>query len=45
MVERKEGLGLGILRPPGSLQADEARVDVRWEGDGTAVVTFETFDY
>lgn len=45
VVERKEGLALGILRPPGSLQADEVRVDVRWEGDDTAAVTFETFDY
>ncbi|MFI0913893.1 MULTISPECIES: hypothetical protein [Streptomyces] len=45
VVERKEGLALGILRPPGSLQADEVRVDVRWESEDTAVVTFETFDY
>ncbi|MFD8996429.1 hypothetical protein [Streptomyces abikoensis] len=45
VVERKEGLALGILRPPGSLQADEVRVDVRWESQDTAVVTFETFDY
>ncbi|AZQ75077.1 hypothetical protein EKH77_31490 [Streptomyces luteoverticillatus] len=44
-VERKEGLALGVLRPPGSLQADEVRVDVRWESEDTAVVTFETFDY
>ncbi|MCQ8774575.1 hypothetical protein [Streptomyces telluris] len=45
VVERKEGLALGVLRPPGSLQADEVRVDLRWEGEETAVVTFETFDY
>ncbi|MGK5730011.1 hypothetical protein [Streptomyces sp. URMC 124] len=45
VVERKEGLALGVLRPPGRLQADEVRVDVRWENEETAVVTFETFDY
>ncbi|MFD0382870.1 hypothetical protein ACFQ2B_12250 [Streptomyces stramineus] len=45
MVERKEGLALDILRPPGRLHADEVRVDVRWEGGDTAAVTFETFDY
>ncbi|MCC3773730.1 hypothetical protein [Streptomyces sp. UNOB3_S3] len=45
VAERKEGLALGILRPPGGLEADEVRVDVRWEGEDTAVVTFETFDY
>ncbi|MFI9235497.1 hypothetical protein [Streptomyces sp. NPDC053079] len=45
VVERKEGLALGILRPPGSLQADEVKVDVRWESEDTAVVTFETFDH
>ncbi|MEX2985673.1 hypothetical protein [Streptomyces sp. C36] len=45
VVERKEGLALSILRPPGSLQADEVRVDVRWESRDTAVVTFETFDH
>ncbi|MEU5189726.1 hypothetical protein AB0G83_21660 [Streptomyces klenkii] len=45
VVERKEGLALGILRPSGSLQADEVRVNVRWDSEDTAVVTFETFDY
>ncbi|MFE5873109.1 hypothetical protein ACFQ6V_31265 [Streptomyces roseifaciens] len=45
VVERKEGLVLGVLRPPGSLQADKVKVDVRWESGETAVVTFETFDY
>ncbi|WP_159395450.1 hypothetical protein [Streptomyces albireticuli] len=45
VVERKEGLALGILRPPGRLQADEVRVKVRWESEDSAVVTFETFDH
>ncbi|WP_370417834.1 hypothetical protein AB8O64_03710 [Streptomyces sp. QH1-20] len=45
VVERKEGLTLDILRPPGSLQADKVKVDVRWEGEDTAVVTFETFNH
>ncbi|PAU46245.1 hypothetical protein CK936_25030 [Streptomyces albireticuli] len=45
VVERKEGLALDVLRPPGSLQADEVKVDVRWENEDTAVVTFETSDY
>ncbi|CAM5407101.1 hypothetical protein [Streptomyces abikoensis] len=45
VVEQKDGLVLGIFRPPGSLQADEVRVHVRWDGDDTAVVSFETFDY
>lgn len=44
VVERKEGLALEILRPTGSLQASRVKVDVRWEGEDTAVVTFETFD-
>ncbi|GHF38243.1 hypothetical protein GCM10010218_19220 [Streptomyces mashuensis] len=42
VVERKEGLSLSVLRPPGSLEAGEVRVDVRWEGEDTAVVTCET---
>ncbi|MEU1377753.1 hypothetical protein ABZ442_29485 [Streptomyces triculaminicus] len=45
VVERKEGLALDILRPPGSLQADKVKVDVRWESEDTAIVTFETFDH
>lgn len=44
VVERKEGLALGVLRPPGSLEADRVKVDIRWESADTAVVTFETFD-
>ncbi|MGW2601500.1 hypothetical protein [Streptomyces klenkii] len=45
VVERKEGLALSVQRPPGSLQADEVRVNARWDSEDTAVVTFETFDY
>ncbi|MEU2872759.1 hypothetical protein ABZ769_26670 [Streptomyces olivoreticuli] len=40
VAEREEGLTLSI-----HAQGDPVRVNVRWEGQDTAVVTFETFDY
>ncbi|MGA5133578.1 hypothetical protein [Streptomyces blastmyceticus] len=45
VAEREEGLALGIDKPPGSLHADVVNVDIRWEGQDTAVVTFKTLDF
>ncbi|WP_146166922.1 hypothetical protein [Streptosporangium nondiastaticum] len=44
VVERREGLSLTVLKPPKG-PADEVRITALWEGNDTAVVTFQTFDY
>ncbi|MCT9094354.1 hypothetical protein N4G70_36810 [Streptomyces sp. ASQP_92] len=43
VAERKEGLHLNIV-PPVYGQVDEVNVEVQWESQEDAVVTFETYN-
>ncbi|MEU7165480.1 hypothetical protein AB0A70_12680 [Streptomyces morookaense] len=45
VAESKDGLTFMVRNPPGKQQPDAVQVEVRWEGQETAAVTFQTFDY